>query len=102
MGIFYALALGLLYFQSEEEYETCLEVMAVVKDKAPKLYQAITVMVEACAFAGTGNVLQIQKLLNVCGEHPEKPEKKKDDEENEEEKEEEEKPVETLWHQAFA
>merc|ERR1719499_1721073 len=97
-SLFYALCLGLLYFQSEEEYETCLEIIAVVEEKAPKLHKTISVVVEACAFAGTGNVLQIQKLLNVCGEHPDKPEKKKDEEENEEEK----KPVETLWHQAFA
>jgi len=101
-SLFYALCLGLLYFQSEDEYETCLEIIAVVQEKAPKLHKTITVVVEACAFAGTGNVLQIQKLLNVCGEHPDKPEKKKDDEENEEEKEEEEKPVETLWDQAIA
>jgi len=102
-SLFYALCLGLLYFQSEEEYETCLEIIAVVEEKAPKLHQTIIVMVEACAFAGTGNVLQIQKLLNVCGYHPEKPEKKENDEENEEEaKEEDDKPVETIWHQAFA
>jgi len=101
-SLFYALCLGLLYFQSEEEYETCLEVLSVVEEKAPKLYKTICVMVEACAFAGTGNVLQIQKLLNVCGEHPDKPEKKDNEEEENEEDKEEEPPAETIWHQAFA
>ena len=32
-------------------------------------------MVEVCAFAGTGNVLRIQRLLHVCSEHHEAPEK---------------------------
>lgn len=30
-------------------------------------YAALTL--ETCAYAGTGNVLKIQKLLSVCGEH---------------------------------
>lgn len=32
-------------------------------------------MVEVCAFAGTGNVLRIQRLLHICSEHHETPEK---------------------------
>lgn len=32
-------------------------------------------MVEMCAFAGTGNVLRIQRLLHICSEHYEAPEK---------------------------
>lgn len=32
-------------------------------------------MVEVCAFAGTGNVLRVQRLLHVCSEHHEAPEK---------------------------
>lgn len=32
-------------------------------------------MVEVCAFAGTGNVLRIQRLLHVCSEHHEPQEK---------------------------
>ena len=38
-------------------------------------------MVEVCAFAGTGNVLRVQRLLHVCSEHydaPEKDERQKD------------------------
>lgn len=27
--------------------------------------------VETCAYVGTGNVLKIQQLLSVCGEHGE-------------------------------
>lgn len=28
-----------------------------------------SLVVETCAYAGTGNVLQIQKLLHICAEH---------------------------------
>ena len=35
------------------------------------------VMVDMCAYAGTGNVLKIQELLHICSEHyGEKPEAK--------------------------
>ena len=33
-----------------------------------------TTMVEVCAYAGTGHVLKIQKLLHICSDHYE-PEK---------------------------
>jgi 26S proteasome regulatory subunit N1 len=33
-------------------------------------YASLTV--ETCAYAGTGNVLKVQKLLSACGQHPEK------------------------------
>ena len=37
------------------------------------------VMVDMCAYAGTGNVLKIQELLHICSEHyGEKPEGKQD------------------------
>ena len=32
-------------------------------------------LVEVCAFAGTGNILRIQRLLHICSEHYETPEK---------------------------
>jgi len=102
--IFYALSLGLLYFQAEEEHEVVLELMEVLKEMGMiKLYRAICVLVEACAYAGTGNVLQIQKLLSVAGEHPPEPEKKNEEEEEEKEEEKEpEKEPEKVWHQSLA
>jgi len=30
------------------------------------------ILVDVCAFAGTGNVLKVQQMLQVCGEHAEK------------------------------
>jgi 26S proteasome regulatory subunit N1 len=64
------------------------------------------ILVEVCSFVATGNVLRVQKLLQLCGEHldalkekeaesaEEKEEKKK------EEKKEEKKPDDTF--QSFA
>ena len=44
-------------------------------------------MVEVCAFAGTGNVLRIQRLLHICSEHHE-PKEKEDRKESKETKKE--------------
>ena len=45
-------------------------------------------MVEVCAFAGTGNVLRIQRLLHICSEHHETPEKEERKEKESAKKEE--------------
>ena len=45
-----------------------------------------SVLVEACAYVGTGNVLKIQKMLQYCVEKIEKPKKDEEEEEEEEEK----------------
>lgn len=40
------------------------------------------ILVEACSFAGTGNVLKVQQMLQICAEHAEAP-KAKDESETE-------------------
>lgn len=52
------------------------------------------VLVDTCAYAGTGNVLKIQKLLHICSEHY-------DTDDEQEEKDAEEEGTEGA-HQAFA
>lgn len=37
----------------------------------------VSTLVDVCAYAGTGNVLKIQKLLHMCSEHYETEDKKK-------------------------
>lgn len=37
----------------------------------------MSTLVDVCAYAGTGNVLKIQKLLHICSEHYEPKETKK-------------------------
>eukprot|EP01126_Amoeba_proteus_P027761 TRINITY_DN2749_c0_g2_i2.p1 TRINITY_DN2749_c0_g2~~TRINITY_DN2749_c0_g2_i2.p1 ORF type:complete len:727 (+),score=165.99 TRINITY_DN2749_c0_g2_i2:244-2181(+) len=65
------LALGLLYLGKQEEAEVTIETLKVVPGVMGK-YATLTV--ETCAYVATGNVLKIQKLLAVCGEHLEEKE----------------------------
>lgn len=37
--------------------------------EAPKLRQFISLVVDTCAYAGSGNVLKVQAMLHVCAEH---------------------------------
>jgi len=62
--------------------ETIIAALEVVPEP---LRSFATILVEVCAYAGTGNVLKIQKMLHICSEKPEE----KEDEEKEKEKEKE-------------
>ncbi|KAL9642075.1 hypothetical protein ABK040_004124 [Willaertia magna] len=67
---FLALSLGLLFLGKQEAVDSvCETVMTTVN---PKLAKFVTLTIEICAYAGTGNVLKVQQLLKICGEHPEK------------------------------
>lgn len=74
---FMALGLGLLYFGKQEEVDVVLELLKVIENPAAK---ATAVLVEICAWAGTGAVLKIQELLHLCNEHLEDSDEKKGDE----------------------
>ncbi|KAL6067324.1 26S proteasome non-ATPase regulatory subunit 2 [Balamuthia mandrillaris] len=78
-----SLGLGLLYLAKQEEADITLETLKTVSGPVGS-YTTLTV--ETCAYAGTGNVLKIQKLLSICGEHP--PEEEADEKTNNKEKEE--------------
>lgn len=39
------------------------------------LSRSAQIIVDVCAYAGTGNVLKVQEMLHICGEHAEKPKK---------------------------
>ena len=84
------LGLGLVFFGRGEEAEVSKQVCVVFFFSsllfnacvAPQTVQAIlesaslkqfaVVTLEACAFAGTGNVLKVQQMLHQCAEHLEK------------------------------
>lgn len=74
---FMALGLGLLYFGKQEEVDVILEALKAIDSPAAK---ATAVLVEICAWAGTGAVLKIQELLHMCNEHLEDSDEKKGDE----------------------
>ncbi|KAG8216544.1 armadillo-type protein [Butyriboletus roseoflavus] len=61
------------------------------------------ILVEVCSFAATGNVLRVQRLLHLCGEHLEAAKEReeaareeKKEEEKKEKKEDEQKPDDTF------
>lgn len=61
------LGLGLLYLGKTEHIDAIIEVVRTIEHRMGK-YAEITL--ETCAYAGTGNVLMIQKMLHICAEHP--------------------------------
>ncbi|CAA7268438.1 unnamed protein product [Cyclocybe aegerita] len=83
---FMALGLGLLYLGLQDASDATLETLKAIDHPIAKTAQ---ILVEACSFAGTGNVLKIQSMLHQCDEHigvstakddkEEKDEPKKDD-----------------------
>eukprot|EP01114_Cavostelium_apophysatum_P002097 TRINITY_DN1182_c0_g1_i1.p1 TRINITY_DN1182_c0_g1~~TRINITY_DN1182_c0_g1_i1.p1 ORF type:complete len:361 (-),score=92.53 TRINITY_DN1182_c0_g1_i1:13-1095(-) len=62
---FLALGLGLVYLGKQETADVIIETLKSVTHVIGK-YAALTV--ETCAYAGTGNVLKIQKLLDISGD----------------------------------
>jgi 26S proteasome regulatory subunit N1 len=63
---FLCLGLGLLFLGKGEASDIFMETVKAVEHKIGK-YAEITL--EACAFAGTGNVLKVQQMLRHCAEH---------------------------------
>jgi len=62
-------ALGLLYLGKQDSVEATAEVSKTFDEKIGK-YCDVTLM--SLAYAGTGNVLKVQKLLGICSQHLEK------------------------------
>ncbi|EGW32486.1 uncharacterized protein SPAPADRAFT_138317 [Spathaspora passalidarum NRRL Y-27907] len=87
---FMALGLGLLYMGKTEQVEDVLETIDAIEHPISK---TLKVLVNICAYAGTGNVLQIQALLQMCTAKPKEQaeeEKKLEQSEEDQQKEEEE------------
>eukprot|EP01064_Diplonema_japonicum_P035304 TRINITY_DN760_c6_g1_i1.p1 TRINITY_DN760_c6_g1~~TRINITY_DN760_c6_g1_i1.p1 ORF type:complete len:928 (+),score=314.48 TRINITY_DN760_c6_g1_i1:60-2843(+) len=86
---FIALAAGLLFLGSEEGADAAVESSVAMH---PSIQNFAEVVIKTCAYAGTGNVVQIQTLLAKIAESgkSEKDDDKKDkkDEKKEEEKQE--------------
>ncbi|KAK3737228.1 hypothetical protein QZH41_010857, partial [Actinostola sp. cb2023] len=89
---FLALGLGLTFLGKQEAVEATLEALKVVPQPLGKW---ASILVEICAYTGTGNVLKIQKLLHICSEHFEhkdSDEKEKSKDAKDKEKKEEKDP----------
>ncbi|KAG1779509.1 26S proteasome regulatory complex non-ATPase subcomplex Rpn1 subunit [Suillus placidus] len=103
-GRFMALGLALLYVGLQDASDATLETLKAIQHPISRQAQ---ILVEVCSFVATGNVLRVQRLLHLCGEHldalkekeqAESAEGKKD--ENKDEKKEDKKPDDTF--QSFA
>lgn len=68
---FLILGLGLLYLGRQDATE---DVINTLKDKLAEPFNSMArIIVEICAYAGTGNVLKIQHFLHICSEHYDSP-----------------------------
>ncbi|XP_037933073.1 26S proteasome non-ATPase regulatory subunit 2-like isoform X2 [Teleopsis dalmanni] len=60
------LALGLIYLGKQKSADALIQRLEKLQQPFKSL---TTTTVEICAYAGTGNLLKIQKLLHICLEH---------------------------------
>lgn len=78
---FMAMGLGLLYMGKLELIDDVLDIIDAIEHPINK---TLKVLINICAYAGTGNVLQIQSLLQMCSAKPKKNSDSKKEEESEE------------------
>ncbi|EGD76493.1 Psmd2 protein [Salpingoeca rosetta] len=64
-------AVGLIFMGKQASSSLASDVLSIVPEPYKTVFQTI---VESIAYAGTGNVLKIQKLLHMCSEHIEEKE----------------------------
>lgn len=63
----FALGLGLLFLGKQDLADATLTVTSTLSNKAYADF--LSLVVETCAYSGSGNVLKIQTLLHLCAEH---------------------------------
>ncbi|KAI7885318.1 26S proteasome regulatory complex, non-ATPase subcomplex, Rpn1 subunit [Lichtheimia hyalospora FSU 10163] len=68
-GRFMALGLALLFLGRQDATDAIIETLKVIEHPLGKQAE---VLVEALAYAGTGNVLKIQNMLHLCNDHLDK------------------------------
>jgi len=78
MARFFGVALGLLFLGKQESCEAIIDVINTMTHPISKtllfliwqnIEQYIELVVESCAYVGSGNVLKVQKMLHACSEH---------------------------------
>ncbi len=80
-----ALGLGLLFLGRCEAADVIVEIVSVIAGPDGSAHGSVAkAILQACAYAGTGEVLQIQSFLRTCAEHPEMEDKEKEDKAKEE------------------
>jgi len=71
-GVFFGLALGLIFLGRQDAADATLETLKVIEHP---IARSAEILVEVCAYAATGNVLKVQSMLHVCAEHAKPPKK---------------------------
>ncbi|TID30682.1 hypothetical protein CANINC_000598 [Pichia inconspicua] len=80
---FMCLGLGLLYMGKYDQVEDVLDTIDAIEHPISK---SLKVLIKICSYVGTGNVLQVQELLQLCTT---KAKEESDDEDEEDEEDEE-------------
>ncbi|EGR33984.1 hypothetical protein IMG5_028540, partial [Ichthyophthirius multifiliis] len=60
---YFAVAMGLLYLGQQSRSDTAIECLGIIEHDISKFCQ---IVIEGCAYAGSGNVLKVQKMLHHC------------------------------------
>jgi 26S proteasome regulatory subunit N1 len=63
----FSLGLGLMFLGQQDLADASLAAIEIIE--SPQLREFLSLVVETCAYAGSGNVLKIQKMLHICAEH---------------------------------
>ena len=63
---FISLGLALLFLSRQDASDATIETLKAIEHPVSREAQ---ILVDACSYAGTGNVLKIQSLLHDCAEH---------------------------------
>eukprot|EP00924_Labyrinthula_sp_SR-Ha-C_P009978 snap_masked-scaffold_21-processed-gene-5.64-mRNA-1 protein AED:0.03 eAED:0.06 QI:0/-1/0/1/-1/1/1/0/1001 len=67
---FFPLAIGLIYLGKQDEIGELEVLMQLIESTENTSFVKLAkVIIEVCAYAGSGNVLQVQKLLHLCSDH---------------------------------
>lgn len=65
-ALYMCLGIALVYLGQKEEAEIGIELAATMPEHLQKVG---ALLIETCAYCGTGNVLKIQKMLHMCSDH---------------------------------
>jgi 26S proteasome regulatory subunit N1 len=81
---FMCLGLGLLYMGKYDQVDDVLDTIDAIEHPISK---SLKVLIKICSYAGTGNVLQVQELLQMCTTKPADGESDEDEDEDDDNEE---------------
>lgn len=70
LPIFLPLALGFVFLGRQEAAEIVAEPVEAMVGNDNLIGRISSITLQVCAYCSSGNVLRIQSLLSICGEHP--------------------------------